>query len=204
MCKHCGGEYPEYWFRTDRSRTQKANGKLYRRFASKAPICKGCDRTARDKTKNRAMDKAYMVIKRHGKKLADKGIIHEPEELKTLYKWDVRVMAHELEHTYSNGCPVCHKSFANMGNGYRDVTLDIKDPKQKPYYGINTQWICNSCNISKGDFTMEEFGNDQYCWKIWEENQKLIAINPNHILPLFRDLPIIKKGDQLLLGLDTK
>lgn len=206
ICTRCGGEYPEHWFRISRSHSDKSRERFYRRFATRAPVCKGCERTAKDanKRKHRAAFKARTAINRHGKNLADKGIIGNPKELETLYGWDVRIMAHELEHTYSNGCPICHDSFASMVNGYRDLTLDIKDPKQKPWYGSNTQWICLSCNVSKSNRTMEEFGEDQHWWRAWEENQKRMSINPYCALPLFHNYDLPAKGDQLpLMGFGT-
>jgi hypothetical protein len=185
-CTRCNGEYPEHWFRTKREHVRKMTGQRYVGFMRKAHICKGCERTYHDKHKRKFRPdyKARGAIRTHGKKLVDRGIISNTKELETIYGWNVKTMAHELEHTYSNGCPVCHDSFKSMGNGYSDCTLDIKDPRQKPYYGINTQWICSSCNKAKGTLTMEEFGEDQHWWKVWEENQNKRRNDPYFGLPL--------------------
>lgn len=63
--------------------------------------------------------------------------------LRTYYKWDTDSMA--IDIMKCKKCPFCQKLYREL----RDITLDIKNPTNEPFYRENTQWICGICNSKK-------------------------------------------------------
>ena len=62
-----------------------------------------------------------------------------------------------------------------MGHGLADITLDIIDRSQPPYYRTNTKWCCQSCNRKKSARTPEFFEQDRQVYELWEATQALAA-----------------------------
>jgi hypothetical protein len=75
-----------------------------------------------------------------------------------------------------------------MEHGLADVTLDIIHPELPPYYGINTRWVCMTCNRAKQAMNPGLFGARQKCWAQWSEHQAKMRRNPFAGLPLFECL----------------
>jgi len=127
-----------------------ANGRPLKNYSSR--ICCHCendnriDARKKDRWKHKAIDARRRHAKTFGLSVAD--MIHK-------HGWRTDIMAAEMEGSYKNGCPECHDSYGNMGNGLHDLTLDIWDPRIEPGYGSNTRWMCNTCNQQKGDMTPE-------------------------------------------------
>lgn len=131
-------------------------------------VCKGCEQTARDavKLRDRWRPKVGDCIRRHARRLD-----LEPDVLRHEYGWDITRMAHDAEHTYENWCPYCAQPFALMDHGLADITLDIFDPSQPPYYGVNTRWICATCNREKGRTSPSEWAALLAAWERWRRRK---------------------------------
>jgi hypothetical protein len=87
-------------------------------------------------------------------------------------------MAHEAEHVYGNGCQNCGNAFAEMGHGLADITLDVVDPEAPPTYGVNTRWICMTCNRAKGKMPLARYAELQRCWNRWQLRQRQLSEEP--------------------------
>src|SRR4030095_12530066 len=101
QCMKCGGYYSRKFFRCD------PDGYIYL-------TCRGCEQTARDRTKtrNRWIVKVLDTMRRHASRLGN-----TVEYLEQHYGWHVEQLVHEGQHAYANGCPICGKSFLEMGHG---------------------------------------------------------------------------------------
>src|SRR5262249_49372565 len=152
-----------------------------------AYTCIGCEQTARDKKKraNRERSKVGDAIRRHADRFIKIGLAKTRAEFAEKYGWEIDRMLHEMEHTYKNGCGYCAESFGEMGHGLSDITLDICDPRQPPYYGTNTRWICQTCNREKGRTPPELWGAKLIAWKQWYAWQECLAVDQFVGLPLF-------------------
>lgn len=115
-------------------------------------VCRHCqnDNRIEARKKDRWKHKAIDTRRRHARHfgLSVDDMIHK-------HGWYTDVIADEMEKNYKNGCPECHDSYSNMANGYRDLTVDIWDPRIEPGYGSNTRLMCNTCNQEKGDMIPE-------------------------------------------------
>jgi len=139
-CKKCGFTADEKWF-TNKPR--------------KSAICPMCQQETRDKHKseNRATTKARRIIYSHAKKFSIK-----PIELIKKFGWDIKRIVHDINRAYENSCPYCYQLYKQMGNGLRDITLDIVNPNKPPYYSTNTKLCCSTCNSIKGQRGVDTFG----------------------------------------------
>lgn len=138
-------------------------------------ICKGCRQDERDarKRRNRARVKARDVRRREADKFIKMGKATSREDFWRRYGWpDVPQVMHDIEHAFANSCPDCRRPFAEMPHGLRDCTLDVIDPEAEPHYGINTRWICLTCNQHKTNTPPDEYGRSRACWAQWRENMK--------------------------------
>lgn len=170
----CGLAYPIDFFARKGSRN--SNSRVESR-------CLACKQTARTDSKagvGRYKTKARACIRSHTRRW---NVRHPDEQLTdstfaARFDWDVDQMAHDIEHAASNGCPRCRRSFASMANGLRDITLDVIDPRQLPYYRTNCRWICDTCNKAAGDLTPEEDGLRLACWAKWEERMAELRADP--------------------------
>ncbi len=87
------------------------------------------------------------------------------------YGWDPDRMSHEAQHVYANGCQYCGESFANMGHGLWDITLDVFDPNTPPYYPANTRWVCGTCNRAKSRTPPDEWGAKLADYARWKRHR---------------------------------
>jgi hypothetical protein len=173
----CGGEYPEACFREVKKNSDRC---IYQNFSRKSIMC---EQTARDDKKiaNRWIVKARDTARRHAKRL---GILSD--EFIKRYSWDIRRIAHELEHAYGNGCSgPCGRSYLVMGHGLADITIDIVNPDLPPVYGVNTRIICCTCNRQKSNTSHRIYTIRQLGWSMWEQNNERRRLDPFHGLPLF-------------------
>jgi len=147
-CKRCGVRASEEWF-TQNYRNKGLLTNLYKRS-----FCPMCLQELRDahKKENRAVPKARMMIYSHAKKYGTGAA-----EFARKYGWNVRRIAHDINHTYENSCFYCGTPYIDMGNGLRDITLDIINPEDELYY-TNTRLCCSTCNTTKGRRGAEMFG----------------------------------------------
>ena len=157
QCQKCHGEYLESFFRRNSIRHTRVPN--YRKA-----ICRGCEQTDRDKdkSKDRFVAKARSTLSRHQTRLGLR--------LKD-YGWNVPDMAHDAEHAFKNGCPYCRRPFLSM-SGLPDLTLDIINPANKPFYKVNTKWVCGTCNKQKQQYGADEWGENQQNWQEWREWQE--------------------------------
>ncbi len=77
--------------------------------------------------------------------------------LRTAFGWATFRMCCDIRREYQSHCPLCHNPYKEL----RDITLDIKNPKQDPVYDKNTQWICGICNSKKRCHTQNEYISQQ-------------------------------------------
>ena len=151
-CKSCGFDWPLTFFRkhTDKRAKDQSRAYIYARRA----ICLGCESLKRDEPTQeaRTLRKARNTIRNHAKKFG-----HTTEFMRVKFGWDPEHFAHDIQHAFSNGCPDCRFTYAEMKNGLADVTLDINDRDRPPYYQSNVRWICMTCNVAKQGKTPEEY-----------------------------------------------
>lgn len=62
--------------------------------------------------------------------------------------------------------------FADMPNGLASMTVDIFDIENRPFYH-NTRIVCSTCNTEKRQASPDEWGEIQYCHRLWEERKKM-------------------------------
>jgi len=147
-------------------------------------FCKGCESTGRDEKKgesleNRARQKVGDTIRRHAKRYNMK-----VKDFTETFGWDRKIMLDRLLQEYEGNCCSCNKPYAGMGHGLFDISLDIIDPREKPFLS-NTRWMCLTENIRKGNLTPEQWGQDRVNWRQWEQNIEKRILNELHGLPLF-------------------
>jgi hypothetical protein len=135
-------------------------GGRYTRIPTPKAVCIGCLQTERDNLKryNRPKAKARNTFYRHADKFIKEGLAGSREDFAQRFDWSVKQMAHDIEHTYKNGCPYCRQFFSEMGHGLSDLTLDIIDPEKPPYYTTNVKWVCSTCNKEKQRTPPEYWG----------------------------------------------
>jgi hypothetical protein len=175
QCAKCWGWYGENFFSPAHGRKNCFAQK------SRERRCRLCRLTGRTEAKNgsgRFRIKAQSAIDGHAVKLVRKGLIQSKRELMEKYGWNVTDMAHDMEHAFKNGCPECRELFGNMANGLADLTIDIVDPKQPPYYGLNTRLFCMTCNRVKGQMSPEEWAGERRWRREWQQQQERLRCNP--------------------------
>jgi hypothetical protein len=181
-CKRCGIEYPEAFYRISRV--------LNILSTRRSLVCRGCENTAHDqaKEKDRWAVKVRSTIRNHAKKYIDRGLVQSVDEFVERFGWYVDDMKHDAEHVYKNGCHVCRRAFASMAHGLGDLTLDIVNPSEQPFYLSNTKWICRTCNREKGRTSPHLWAEMQVQWRRWEQRQIQLTSRP-YIGPLFEWAP---------------
>jgi hypothetical protein len=131
-------------------------------------VCVPCEETAVDqhKQQNRWTVKARDTIRRHAQRLdIDKTKLIE------VYGWDPKLLAHDMQHAYKNGCRYCHELYSTMPHGLSDITLDIIRPSEEPYYAINCTWCCQTCNRAKSNMKAENWEKKRRGYRIRREFQ---------------------------------
>jgi hypothetical protein len=134
-------------------------------------VCSGCMQSARDRQKrgDRWPSKCRFTIYRHAQKYIRLGLASTRDEFIERYGWDITAMAHDAEHAYGDECPYCHQKFTAMGNGLRDITLDVIDPTKPPYYRTNCRWVCSTCNTGKHSTPPHLFGARLAAYEKWRK-----------------------------------
>ena len=132
-------------------------------------ICIGCEQEKRDaeKRKDRWPAKIRDMIRSHAERLKI-----SVRELREDFGWEFDRMLHEAQHAYANGCAYCGYPFKLMGNGLSDLTLDIVNPTDPPYYATNVRWVCATCNREKSRTTASTWGAKRACWDKWLRRPK--------------------------------
>jgi hypothetical protein len=165
-CARCGGLFDaEAFF-----------GRNHARYAylARHAVCLGCQQSARDteKARDRWPAKVRDTIRRHARQLGvTVGVLVKE------FGWQFDRLLHDVQHAYRNGCPYCRESFAGMGHGFADITLDIVEPTQDPRYTINTKWVCATCNREKGRTPAELWDRKLAAWDEWERQQQHLRRN---------------------------
>jgi hypothetical protein len=165
VCGECGGEWDAEVCFAKTCDTRRT----YRRA-----ICIGCEQDRRDAAKrlNRWRQKAKDTRDRHARKLG-----FSVAELRDVYGWELHRMAHEAEHAYSNGCRYCGEGFHTMHHGLGDITLDIVNTNDPPYYAVNCNWCCVTCNVEKRRLSPVHWGIRLRFWPAYEQlRNKRVAL----------------------------
>ena len=161
VCPRCGTHYPADVAEVMFARHRRALG-IHR---ARHSVCIPCEQTRRDDKKRarRWLTKARDTLKNHAKNYD-----LSPEAFGARYGWDVERIAHDLEHAYANTCCYCWNPYAEMGHGLADVTLDIEDPDDPPYYA-NTTPCCITCNRAKARLTKDQWARRLQGWRLWRQ-----------------------------------
>jgi hypothetical protein len=164
-CDRCGGEYDVRFFR-------RAHAPYEYGASGTHPVCMGCEQTQRDSRKQQSNGrwavKIRDTIRRHAARLN-----LTVTQLQQEFGWTVDRMMHEAQHAYANGCSYCGASFAAMGHGLHDLTLDIVNPQDPPYYITNTRWVCQTCNRQKSKTSAKDWSAKRAAWDVWRRLPKL-------------------------------
>jgi hypothetical protein len=75
-----------------------------------------------------------------------------------------------------------------MGHGLRDITLDVYNPDEEPYY-TNTRWCCATCNSKKQGMPIAEW--HQVCLAFKRQRDFLAFLD--------EQAPVIRLPEQLPL-----
>lgn len=158
--------------------------------------CNGCKQKGRDeeKERRRSTAKARNTLYTHADKYIEKGLAESRKDFARKFRWDVQQMAHDIDYAFGNGCPYCRKNFADMANELFNVTLDIINPGDLPYYGINTRWCCATCNREKSKTPPHLWGAKLRAWEKWERQQKRLQIDLYAGSPIFDE---IRRQDEI-------
>jgi len=153
-CKRCHFRGEAEWFPlTNPTHLKKlhlrVNVKPYR-----GQVCPMCLQEERDKhkRKDRAVAKATRMLYSHAKKYGMK-----PMAFAKKFGWSITQMVHDINHNFDNWCPYCTEAYQKMGHGLADLTLDIINPQDPPYYE-NVRFCCSTCNSIKGQRGATAFG----------------------------------------------
>jgi hypothetical protein len=155
-CIECFGTFSIDFFAVKR----RCDASITRR-----PRCKRCGQERRDSL-CRYKRKARKTMEAHAKTF---GI--STTELRNDYGWDVEIISNDLENAYDRDCPYCREKYKGMGNGLRDMTIDIVDRNSGPYYRTNVKICCITCNVQKGVMQPESWERHLIYHKEWEENK---------------------------------
>lgn len=112
-------------------------------------------------------------------------MIEVAKELGDVFGWELGRMAEDAKHAYDGRCSDCGCTFASMVNGLFDLTLDVRQPTDPPYYGTNTAWICQTCNRAKGRTPLHLWGAKRQGWRVWHEHEQAVESGRASRLPLW-------------------
>lgn len=181
-CKRCGTTY--YGDEIEAMFTTRNETKNSKKYTSSNLVCNACLLTARTEAKlvNRFIAKAKNTFKHHAKAFMEvrkdrPAWITAPAELADRFLWDVARIAHDMEHAWQNGCE-CGQKFQEMPNGLHDLTVDIINPADPPYWGLNTRFICTTCNRKKSRTKPSLWGAMKAAWARWNKRQEELAKLP--------------------------
>lgn len=147
-CKRCHFRGDAEWF----IQTSYKESGLTRQ--TRKAVCPMCLQEQKDKRKHqdRAIEKARRMLYTHAKKYGMK-----PAQFARKFGWSIIQMAHDINHNFENWCPYCTQPYQSMGHGLADLTLDIINPNEPPYY-TNVRFCCSTCNSIKGQRGATAFG----------------------------------------------
>jgi len=166
-CNRCGGR-----FDLEAGFSKNTDKRPSRRFdISYRATCILCEQTARDNKKkaNRWIKKAQDTVTCHAKRY---GLA--AQEFTSRYGWDVKRVAHILEHAYGNTCEYCRELYSLMPSGLQSITMDIIDREQPPHLETNTKPCCQSCNRKKSKWPPDRWARHLRYAAEWEARQKVI------------------------------
>lgn len=149
-CKRCGYTDAEDFF----PRYSRTN------IRNRRPVCLMCVQEEKDTAKrpDRVAPKARSILFSHCEKYNRRnGTALKPTEFARKFGWDLKKMAHDIQHAFDNWCSYCESPYSAMSHGLADVTLDIINPKDPPYY-TNVRFCCATCNRRKGEMGATAFG----------------------------------------------
>jgi hypothetical protein len=101
------------------------------------------------------------------------------------FGWKIKRMAHDVLHAAENTCCYCWSPYEAMGHGLSDLTFDIVDRSEKPFYHTNVRVCCATCNQEKSTLDPEIWAQRLVTWPQYQEWVVQIAQNKVHGLPLF-------------------
>lgn len=161
-CRCCGGRFD----REAGFRKRKLDISSY----DTHPDCILCEQTERDKKKaDRWLIKARDTVRRHAQhdKLTAR-------EFTSRFGWDVKRVAHILEHAYGNTCEYCRELYSLMPSGLQSITMDIIDREKPPHLETNTKPCCQTCNRKKSKWSPERWARHLRYAAEWEARQQEI------------------------------
>jgi hypothetical protein len=197
-CKRCGTAYygdevaAMFSQRTDRQKYINVNS-----------ACNPCLITARTQAKevNRFIVKAKSTIKHHARKFSEErenrpAWVSSQTELVDRFLWDVKRIAHDMEHAWQSSCNDCGYAFQSMPNGLHDLTLDIINPGEPPYYGTNTRFVCTTCNRKKSRTPSKLWGASKAATMRWVKRQQWLKAQPEYTqIAMFSDDSRVENSD---------
>ena len=111
------------------------------------------------KRQNRVITKARDMLYSHTTSYNSKnGSQLKPAQFAKKFGWSIRQTVHDIAHGFENWCSYCEDPYSGMGHGLADLTLDIINPKEPPYYSTNTKYCCRTCNTIKSQRGATAFG----------------------------------------------
>jgi len=179
ICRRCGTTY--YGDEVQAMFAQRTDRQKYTNVNS---VCNPCLLTARTNAKlvNRFITKAKSTFNHHAKGFMEPrkdrpAWIAASVELADRFLWDIPRMSHDMEHAWQGVCE-CGQRFQDMPNGLHDLTIDIINPVEPPYWGMNTRFICTTCNRKKSKTPPNLWGASQAGWARWNKRQEELAKLP--------------------------
>jgi hypothetical protein len=137
-CRQCGQIKPL----TEFVRTGKSSY-AYDDPRAHKPRCSICEITNRTvpKADRRERHKARDTRARHARKF---GI--SLDDMEQFYGWELDRIEADIIAVATTVCPDCNVAPL----GLADIHIDIRDPTEPPFYGVNTRVVCSTCNRRKG------------------------------------------------------
>jgi hypothetical protein len=179
QCLECKGWFDaESGFRLN----PHAKGRGHTRVPTRRARCIGCEQEARDARKqaNRWVVKARDTIRRHARKY---GL--SVSEFSNRYAWTAQRIAHDFQHAFDNTCPYCWRRYIDMPVGFANVTIDIRNREEEPFYHINTERCCPTCNTEKRDMNPQQWARRLQYWREKKLHDKTRAPLPEQLaLPI--------------------
>jgi hypothetical protein len=75
-----------------------------------------------------------------------------------------------------------------MGHGLADITIDIVNPREPPFYDTHVKHCCGTCNKEKSQTPPELWARKLICWDQWTEwkrtGQTCIQFQQVSLIPL--------------------
>lgn len=152
-CRGCGFPAPEEWFFR-----YGPKGAYHGKHRSICPMCLQ-EKKDRRKRQNRAITKARKMLYNHAEKYSEDhpAEVMKPAQFAKKFGWSITQMVHDISHNFENWCSYCGEPYNGMGHGLADLTLDIINPDEPPYY-TNVRYCCSTCNSTKGHRGASAFG----------------------------------------------